>query len=199
MVFLAIYHSACQNSLMGLIEKRLVSIKNGHQVQIRSVVGGDAPAILALAKKILQTSDYLETDPDEFQVSVESEKQWIQTLTDDEGSLLLVAEHDHQAVALLDISRRNKLKLSHSGQLGMGIHKNWRGIGLGQAMLDIALKWAEDQSPLHRLQLHVMSGNRAALGLYGKLNFVEEGVQRKAIRQKNGTFSDLILMCRLLK
>jgi RimJ/RimL family protein N-acetyltransferase len=47
---------------------------------------------------------------------------------------------------------------------------------------------------LHKLTLSVFPHNKAAVGLYRKLGFIEEGRRPKHIRRANGDLWDLIDM-----
>jgi RimJ/RimL family protein N-acetyltransferase len=83
------------------------------------------------------------------------------------------------------------------GDIGMMVAADWRGRGVGRALLVAAIDWARIRG-LHKLTLSVFPENDAAIGLYLKFGFVEEGRRKKQIRRANGELWDLIEMGLLL-
>jgi ribosomal protein S18 acetylase RimI-like enzyme len=82
----------------------------------------------------------------------------------------------------------------HSGVLGMGVHPEHRGRGLGRALLDRTVNAAK-AARLKRVELEVYASNVSAIALYLRSGFVVEGCKRKA-RYLDGQFDDVILMAR---
>lgn len=83
------------------------------------------------------------------------------------------------------------------GEIGMAIAREWRGRGVGSALLAAAIEWARGQG-LHKLSLSVFPHNEAGLALYRKYGFVEEGRRVKQYRRASGEFWDTIEMGLLL-
>lgn len=63
----------------------------------------------------------------------------------------------------------------HRALLGMGVHRDYRRLGLGLRLIDSALAWARVMPPLEWVDLEVLSGNLAARRLYGRAGFVVTG------------------------
>jgi len=83
------------------------------------------------------------------------------------------------------------------GELGMMVTARWRGRGVGTALVAATIEWAHARG-LHKLSLSVFPHNEAAIALYRRFGFVEEGRRRKQIRRANGELWDLIDMGLLL-
>jgi ribosomal protein S18 acetylase RimI-like enzyme len=83
------------------------------------------------------------------------------------------------------------------GELGMMVAARWCGRGVGTALVAATIEWAHARS-LHKLSLSVFPHNEAAIALYRRFGFVEEGRRRKQIRRANGELWDLIDMGLLL-
>ena len=83
------------------------------------------------------------------------------------------------------------------GELGMMVAADWRGRGVGSALVAAAIDWAR-QRGLHKLSLSVFPHNAAAIALYRKFGFVEEGRRVRHIRRASGELWDLIDMGLLL-
>jgi RimJ/RimL family protein N-acetyltransferase len=80
----------------------------------------------------------------------------------------------------------------------MAVARDWRGRGVGSALLAAAVDWAREQG-LHKLSLSVFPHNEAAIALYRKFGFVEEGRRVKHIRRASGELWDTIEMGLLLE
>jgi ribosomal protein S18 acetylase RimI-like enzyme len=80
---------------------------------------------------------------------------------------------------------------------GMAVAKEWRGRGVGSALLAAALAWAR-QRGVHKVCLSVFPHNAAAIALYRKHGFVEEGRRVKQYRRQSGELWDSIEMGLLL-
>jgi RimJ/RimL family protein N-acetyltransferase len=78
-------------------------------------------------------------------------------------------------------------------ELGMFVAREWRGRGVGSALLAAAIDQARDRG-LHKLSLGVFPHNEAGLALYRKFGFVEEGRRLEHIARQNGEHWDLIDM-----
>jgi ribosomal protein S18 acetylase RimI-like enzyme len=83
------------------------------------------------------------------------------------------------------------------GEIGMAVARDWRGRGVGSALMAAAIEWAREQG-LHKLCLSVFAQNDAAIGLYRKFGFVEEGRRVKQYRRASGELWDTIEMGLLL-
>ena len=83
------------------------------------------------------------------------------------------------------------------GELGMAVAREWRGRGVGSALMAAAIDWAREQG-LHKLSLGVFPHNDAGIALYKKFGFVEEGRRVKQIRRQSGELWDTVEMGLLL-
>jgi RimJ/RimL family protein N-acetyltransferase len=103
------------------------------------------------------------------------------------------AEADGELVGQIFVLR------SHHGfgEIGMMVARDRRGQGIGTALMEAAIGWAREQG-LHKLSLDVFAHNEAALALYRKLGFVEEGRRVKHYRRASGELWDAIEMGLLL-
>ncbi len=79
------------------------------------------------------------------------------------------------------------------GDIGMMVAADWRGRGVGSALVAAAIEWARARG-LHKLALGVFPHNDPAIALYRKFGFVEEGRLVRHIRRSNGELWDLIEM-----
>jgi RimJ/RimL family protein N-acetyltransferase len=101
---------------------------------------------------------------------------------------MLVAIAADELVGLLHVDQS-----FGSGEIGMMVARDWRRRGVGTALVAAAIEWGRENG-LHKLTLSVFPHNEAAISLYRKFGFVEEGRREKQIRRANGEIWDLIEM-----
>jgi L-phenylalanine/L-methionine N-acetyltransferase len=110
-------------------------------------------------------------------------------------SINLCAELDGQVVGhaglLIAPPRR-----AHSAGLGIGVHDAFQGRGIGTALLAALVECADLALGLRRLELTVFAGNAAAIALYRRFGFVEEGRSR-GYAMRDGVLADVLHMARL--
>ena len=113
-----------------------------------------------------------------------------------EGYVQYVALVEDKVVGWCDAFPIDRPTRAHTGVLGIGVLAEFRGRGIGTALIRETLKKAR-ASGLTRIELSVREGNASVIGLYERFGFVHEGVQRKAIRM-DGKYENLICMGLLL-
>lgn len=92
-------------------------------------------------------------------------------------------------ISLMNISKANAAA-DLSVILG---HPEHRGRGYGTEAIELILRYGFEDMRLHRIGLTVFEFNTAAISVYRKLGFREEGRLRQAIKRGN-TFYDVVLM-----
>ncbi|OHV84184.1 GNAT family N-acetyltransferase [Rhizobium sp. LCM 4573] len=85
---------------------------------------------------------------------------------------------------------------SHAASLGMGVHDDFRGRGIGSALLSALLETADNWLNLRRIELTVFTDNQPAIRLYEKLGFAKEGHLRE-FAFRDGGYVDAYSMARL--
>jgi len=92
----------------------------------------------------------------------------------------VIAVLDDTVIGWCDITSLNRPVFSHAGTLGIGVLKNYRGHGIGKALMKTALDLAF-QKGLTRIELTAREDNKRAIELYKKFGFKTEGVHQKSI------------------
>jgi ribosomal protein S18 acetylase RimI-like enzyme len=77
--------------------------------------------------------------------------------------------------------------------LGMWVLEGWRGRGIGSALLATCIEQSR-AARAHKVTLQVWPHNNAAIGLYEKFGFEQEGRLRAHYRRRNGELWDAIIM-----
>ncbi|WP_370674227.1 N-acetyltransferase family protein [Pleomorphomonas sp. PLEO] len=111
------------------------------------------------------------------------------------GNPHLGAVVDGELIGWCDVCRHSFEIEAHVGTLGIGLLPEFRGKGIGKALLDMTVAAAE-RLDFQRIELTVFSDNRRAIALYETRGFVREGVMRAAARFGN-EYRDVVVMARL--
>jgi ribosomal protein S18 acetylase RimI-like enzyme len=88
-----------------------------------------------------------------------------------------VALVNAKVVGWCDIIRETKLSKMHRGVVGMGVHPEFRGMGIGHKLLEQSMVQAEEQG-IGRIELSVYTHNTSAKNLYDRHGFKTEGILR---------------------
>lgn len=107
----------------------------------------------------------------------------------------LVAEVEGRVVGTLTLNVRDG-RQAHVGHIGMMVHDDFQGRGVGSALMAAAIELAEKWLGLHRIDLEVYTDNESALALYRKFGFEIEGTKRR-IARRDGAWVDTYVMARL--
>ena len=168
--------------------------KDGKAFSIRQPKADDAEAIIAYAQLIFASTDQVLTTPEEYNMTVAQERSWINRPLQEASTLILIATLDSQIIGLLDFTAKPKKKIAHTGEFGVSVHPDHRRAGVGRALIQTLLAWANENTQIEKVILNVFASNRDAISLYKALGFVEECRQINAIKQPSGEYIDLIQM-----
>jgi ribosomal protein S18 acetylase RimI-like enzyme len=108
------------------------------------------------------------------------------------GSTQFVAVVAGRVVGWCDVVPMTRPVTRHCGVLGMGVVREFRRRGIGEALLRVALDGARRYG-LSRVELTVRPRNRGAIALYEKAGFAHEGVKRSGM-STDGGFEDVVCM-----
>lgn len=176
-----------------LFEPTTLVLKNGESITIRSCEASDAAALMHCVKTYLNDSEYIPKSSEEFNLTIEQEQQWIQSLNESPNSLLLVAVYDGNIIGNIDITGSGRKMMAHTAVIGMGMLQEWRNCGLGSALMEAGITWAKSNAILEILWLQVYLQNQLGLGLYRKMNFIENGIIPNFFKH-NGKYYDVLTM-----
>jgi RimJ/RimL family protein N-acetyltransferase len=151
---------------------------------IRPARDEDRRPLAILFAAVAEERDGIATEPP-VDIDVWAARWWL------EGTFVAVAGSELIGSLNVDLSRFG------FGEIGMAVAREWRGRGIGSALLAAAIDWAREHG-LHKLSLSVFPHNAAAITLYRKFGFVEEGRRVKHYRRASGELWDAIEMGLLL-
>jgi putative acetyltransferase len=90
----------------------------------------------------------------------------------------------------------NKARRRHAGAIGLIVHDESQGKGIGSALMHAGVDLADKWLNLTRLELEVYTDNAPAIHLYERFGFEREGTLRQ-YAFRDGNYVDAYLMARL--
>lgn len=134
-----------------------------------------------------------------IQLPYPSVESWRKRLVDPpQGLYSLVAEMNGEVVGNISLNTSTRPRRNHTGTIGMAVHDNWQGKGVGTELMKAAIDLADNWLQLRRLELQVFVDNTPAIGLYEKMGFEKEGILRD-YGFRNGEYVDSYIMSRIKK
>jgi putative acetyltransferase len=108
----------------------------------------------------------------------------------------LVAEVESRVVGVASLHLQTGPRRRHCGDIGMAVHDDFQGRGVGSALMAALIDLADNWLGLRRLELYVYVDNAPAIRLYEKFGFVSEGTARD-FAFRDGRYVDALSMARL--
>ena len=86
----------------------------------------------------------------------------------------LIAAAGERVIGHLTAAREEGSTCNHVASLGLAVAADWRGRGVGSALMEEAIDWGRTMG-VEKLALSVFPHNQAAIEMYRRFGFVEEG------------------------
>jgi RimJ/RimL family protein N-acetyltransferase len=158
-------------------------------VEVRPARAGDAASFLRAYRAVAAERRFIQTETVGGSAR-QYRRRFRRSWTTEEATL--VAATPEGVVGSLSIRRDPQRATRHVATLGMFVIEPWRGRGVGSALMAEALRWARANG-VQRVELTVYPHNRAAIALYRRFGFDEEGRLIRHARKSYG-YEDEILM-----
>lgn len=173
--------------------------RQGRPLVIRTAQASDAGRLLGYLRTVFADNEFFTRCADELSFTEEHEEKWLDEQRVAPARLVLLAVSQGAVVGSLSFENGAYRRVAHRGTLGISVLPEWRGSGVGTALLTAFLRWAEAHPALERVSLEVFSSNPRAIALYRKLGFVEDGRRPRDVRLEPGRYVDTITMHRWVK
>lgn len=152
------------------------------EFEVRAARAGDARAMAEVFAAVAQERDGIATEP-----PVDIGQRAALFARGADASVVAVADGRIVGMLHVEVSRFG------FGDLNMLVDRGWRGRGVGSALLRAGIDRARDRG-LHKLCLEVFPHNTAAIALYRRSGFAEEGHRVRQYRRASGELWDSIVM-----
>ncbi len=175
-----------------------VTLKNGKEALLRSGSVEDGEAVFKNFNETHAETDYMLSYPDENSFDAEKEGEFLSEKTASPNEVEIIAFVDGKVAGTAGIEAiGTKYKVKHRAEFGIGILKEYWGLGLGRALLEACIKCARDAG-YSQLELNVVADNERALSLYKNLGFKEYGRNPAGFNSRTSGYQELVYMLLVL-
>lgn len=157
---------------------------DGREVVIRYPRMADAEDLLEHINSLVEEGAKIARKEKE---DVEGEVAWLADQlknVEKEETVHLVVEYGGKVRGSGSVEKGNGRR-SHVGELGIGLHKEVRGKGIGTRLIKTLMNEAKKRPDVEIVILEVFKNNEPAKGLYRKVGFEEAGRVGEGIRYKD--------------
>lgn len=163
---------------------------------LRPARRSDAPEVLGLRRRVIGEGSWFVTRPDELVDDVEVMAANIADHGRSPNSVFLLAHLGGRLCGLVAVRGGVLQRQRHVGRLEIMVAADVRGLGVGRALMDAAVRWAEANALVRKLSLAVYADNERAIHMYRSFGFVQEGRREGEYRDEAGAWLDDLLMAR---
>lgn len=175
--------------------ERELGLPDGRSVRIRRAVPDDAGPVLEYLRKVGGETVNLTFGTEGPGLSESEEREYLERVGEADNSLAILALVGDTIVGGLTFDGGRRPRLRHVGEFGISVAQEYAGLGIGRAMIEFMIAWAEGSGVVRKINLKVRVDNAGAIRLYQRMGWVHEG---RTTRDTliDGQFNDCLLMGR---
>lgn len=159
---------------------------------IRRAVKNDAEKIIEYLNIIGGESENLLFGENEFNISVESERSFIESMNSSDRNILLVGVINEEIVGISSLQGYERERISHRGNIAVSVKKKYWHKGIATQMINEVIKFAKSAS-ITVIELEVKAENTNAIALYEKMGFEKIGVYKKSVKINGEYYNDYLM------
>jgi ribosomal protein S18 acetylase RimI-like enzyme len=175
---------------------RELPLADGRRLVIRHGVPDDAEAMLEFFRRTGGESDFVTFGAEGLPRTVEEERAVIARLTGAPNALSIVAVDGALIAGSMRFVPGDRPRTRHGGEFGIAVLRDYAGHGVGRALMECLVRWAEASGVVRKLDLRVRADNARAIRLYESFGFRVEGRISRDMLLPDGTFHDALWMGR---
>lgn len=174
--------------------RKELTLKNGKTLLLRNCIEADARESQEVFEKTHGETDFLLTYPDENSFNLEGQVEYIKNKADSNNEVEIAAFVDGKMAGTAGVDAvGSKFKLQHRAEFGIGILKEYWGLGIGSQLTLACIECAKKVG-YEELDLDVVADNDRALAMYKKLGFTEYGRNPKGFKSRLCGYQELVYM-----
>jgi ribosomal protein S18 acetylase RimI-like enzyme len=174
---------------------KIIELKTGEKVIIKHVSKPDIEGVWNNFNEVIEEGIYL---PVFFPVRSTLEKEsWYHKIKE-EKELCIVAvkpntKSPYNIIGQCEISNSTWDAGQHVGILGIIVKKEYRDLGIGAHLIDVAIRESKILNNKEKITLSCFSTNERALHLYKKLGFKVIGVRKKQFYMDSQYYDEVLM------
>jgi ribosomal protein S18 acetylase RimI-like enzyme len=165
------------------------SVTLPEDVEIRPARARDAAPFVEMWRSVVEEGRWVRSETVAHPTRV-YRARFRRPWTDEEAQI--VAVEGERVVGHLYIQRERHPVTRHVATLGIAVAPDRRGEGIGAALLDEAIRWARGAG-VEKIVLSVYPSNTAAISLYRRFGFVDEGRLSRQSRRSGGYLDEILM------
>lgn len=171
---------------------------NGNACVIRRAEAADAERVLRYQKQTSGETPYLVVGPEDIDLTLEEQAERIVRWNAAPDKLRLLAEVDGElaGVAIVYAAGMQR-RLRHRCCVDITLYRRFCGMGIGTLLLGELLD-AAGAAGYEQAELEAASANSPAVALYRKLGFEAVGTIPHAMKYRDGSYANFLLMAKPL-
>lgn len=162
-------------------------------MNIRLAQASDAAILCQAEQAIAAVPGRLVSHPDELHV------ENFVAMIKKPNTRYIVAEKNNEIIGHAFLEPMGLKAVSHILRLTIAVHEGHQGTGVGKLLMQHLIDWAKSAPGVEKIELHVRASNQAAITLYKKLGFVEEGRLKHRVKISETEYIDDLTMGLILK
>lgn len=180
------------------IQNQTITLKDGRPCILRNPHPEDAADLIEYMKVTAGETRFILRYPEEVTMTVQQEEAFLQNALEDSRSLMVMAEVDGEVAGNASISGVGmRQKLLHRCSVAITLYQKFWNQGIGTALMNLLLEKAGEMG-YEQAELEVAGSNKRAIALYEKVGFRQTGYSWHALKYKDGSYDDLLLMVKKL-
>lgn len=112
-----------------------------------------------------------------FSERLDKTESFIKNISSEDHVMVAEIEENgiEKVIGLAGLHMMKSPRARHSASLGISVHTDYQGFGIGTALMQKLIDLADNWLMLIRIELEVFTDNKAAINLYQSFGFVVEG------------------------
>jgi len=168
--------------------------KTGLTVEFRSAAADEALLEIDYLKLVCAESPFLLSESEEVRYTPEEERSYLLDMEASDHALMLNAYMNSTFIGNGSFNAvSGSSRMSHRASIGIALFKEYCNCGIGEQLISVLIEEAR-KCGYEIMELDVYARNERGIHLYEKIGFEKCGCLRRAVKYKDGTYDDLILM-----
>ncbi len=175
-----------------------INIKiNNHELVLRNPEEEDAEMLLEYLKTTCGETRFLVKEPEEITMTLEDERDFINSQNKSERNLMLLGFLDGEYVGNCSLMGMSPSRYQHRVSMGIALYQRFIGMGIGKVMTEQLINISKEKG-IEQIELEVVADNDRAISLYKKMGFEVMGTLPNNMKYKDGTYADAYWMMKKL-